>query len=220
MIFDLDGTLVDSVADIAARCNAALHGEGLPCLSVERIRGFVGGGLGRLAALAVAAAGDGPEAPSVPALVARVHARIEQLSLTDAVDQTRPFPGTVVTLQRLQRRGVAMAVLSNKLHAASLQVVATLFPAVRFLAVQGFDTDAFAKPDPRHALAIARALRTRPQQVALVGDGEHDMQCARRAGMQALGATWGYRTPRQLLRSGAQRLISHPLEVARLLAPS
>ena len=113
-----------------------------------------------------------------------------------------------------------MAVLSNKAHAVALQVVAALFPTAPFVAVRGFPDDGAAKPDPRHALAIARTLRVRPQRVALVGDGEHDMACARRAGMLAVGATWGYRSPRELLAAGAQLLLCHPFEVARLLAPS
>ena len=132
---------------------------------------------------------------------------------------TRPFPGAVATLGTLHRYSVPMAVLSNKPHAATLQVVDALFPAVRFAVVQGL-ADGAAKPDPGQALGIAHSLRLRPQSVAVIGDGEHDMGCARRAGMLAVGATWEYRTPRELLCAGVQRLIGHPFEVARLLAPS
>ena len=226
VIFDLDGTLVDSLVDIASACNVALGEEGLPSVPVGRIRNFVGGGLRRLAVQAVeavsAAAADGQPSPASRSsrLVEAVHRRIEQVYAEHPIDQARPFPGIAATLNRLATHGVPMAVLSNKPHAASLQVVAALFPGMPFVRVQGFPTDGAAKPHPRHAIAIAHLMRCRPHQMALVGDGEHDIECARRAGIQAIGVAWGYRSPRQLMGSGASHLVDHPYRVARLLAPS
>jgi len=130
---------------------------------------------------------------------------------------SRPYPGIPELLDGLVTRSIGMAVLSNKPHAFTVQCVNELLPRWRFRVVLG-DREGFArKPDPGEAVRIATQLDVAPEQMVYLGDSAIDMTTARRAGMIPIGAAWGFRTADELQASGAVRIITHPLELLKLL---
>ena len=211
MIFDLDGTLVDSLPDLAAAMNATLAELGHPTHPVAFYRPLIGGGVEEMIAGALPPARRSPRQVTAARRLMRAHYRAH------ALRTTRPYPGVRWLLAALARRRVPLAVLSNKLHAETLLVVGGVFPGVPFRAVLGLQPPRAAKPDPAGVLAVARALRLPPRRLLLVGDGETDVLAARRSGALPVGAAWGYRSARALLAAGAARLAEHPRAVAGYL---
>ncbi len=208
IIFDLDGTLVDSAGDIAAAMNSTLAARGMPEHDLATYRRFIGEGVEVLARRAVpkdrAAEGD--------AVLAAFRARYAE----GLLDRTRPYPGVPEMLAALLRRGVRMGVLSNKPDLHTQKIVAALFPRT-FEAVSGERPGIPRKPDPRGLLELAAALGARPEAAALVGDSGIDLQTARAARMTAAGVTWGFRDEAELRASGADVIIRHPSELAEKL---
>ncbi len=211
VVFDLDGTLVDSVQDLAAAMNATLRELGHPPHPTACYRQLIGAGANALVARALPPAHRRPAHAEAARALMRVHYR------RHALRTTRPYPGVRWLLAELNRRRVPMAVLSNKLHQETVQVVRGLFPGVPFRAVRGLGPHSAPKPDPAGLLALARTLRLHPRQLLLIGDGDADMLAGRRCGAYPVGATWGYRPPRELLAAGAAELITHPRSVTRYL---
>ncbi|MBI5609945.1 MAG: HAD-IA family hydrolase [Deltaproteobacteria bacterium] len=183
VIFDLDGTLLDSVGDIAAAVNAVLAEVGLPVHQVSDFYQMVGEGAEVLLQRAVAPAELRPE----------WLLRYKALYLQRMYDQTRVYPGVRGALEQLTAVGVPLAVLSNKPHEATAALVHHYFPAVPWRAVAGQRPSWPRKPDPAAALDLCRELRVAPGQCWFVGDTAVDLQTARNAGMRALGVTWGFR---------------------------
>ena len=211
MIFDLDGTLVDSLPDLAAAMNATLEELGYPTHPFEFYLPLIGGGIEVMIAGALPRARRDAHQVAAARTLIRAHYRVH------ALRTTRPYPGVRWLLAELVRRGIPLAVLSNKLHEETLLVVRGVFPDVPFHAMLGLQPPRAAKPDPAGVVALARMLRLAPRQLLLVGDGETDMLAARRCGALPVGATWGYRSARSLLAAGAARLLSHPRAVAAYL---
>lgn len=210
LVFDLDGTLVDSLADIAAACNHVLAAEGLPQHGLEAYRVFVGEGMRRL--VERAAPGLPPE--RLAALVGAVRARYE----AHLLDATRCYPGIPEALTAAAQAGFALAVLSNKPHELTGEVVAALLPDVPFAAVEGERLGRPRKPDPAGALAVAAALGVAPAEAWLIGDTKTDMDTARAAGMVPVGVLWGFRPRAELEAHGARRLLARPDELTAALA--
>lgn len=183
VIFDLDGTLVDSLADIAGAMNTALRACGYPPRQLDEYRQLVGEGARRLAERAA------PKDASVSAVLAAY----ERAYASAFAVHTRPYPGVLVMLEGLAARGVPLAILSNKPHAATCAVTARCLPGVRFVAVHGQRDGVPRKPDPQAALAIAGELGVPTVEVAFVGDTAVDFATARAAGMRAIGVSWGFR---------------------------
>lgn len=198
VLFDLDGTLVDSLHDIASALNAALEAHGLPSHPLESYRRFVGEGVANLVRRALP---KGSEALFDP-IIADYRVRYSDNMLR----ATRPYPGIADALISLQRRRIRLAVLSNKPDLATSRLVAHFFPRT-FEVVYGERMGLPRKPDPRVALEIAAALGVRPPEVAFVGDTRVDMNTARAAGMLPVGVTWGFRDEEELRSTGAQILV-------------
>ena len=211
MIFDLDGTLVDSLPDLAAAINATLDELGYPTHPFKFYLPLIGSGIEVMIAGALPPACRDARRVAAARTLMRAHYRVH------ALRTTRPYPGVRWLLAELVRRRIPLAVLSNKLHEETLLVVRGVFPGVPFHTVLGLQPARAAKPDPAGVVAVARRLRLPPQQLLLVGDGETDMLAARRSGALPIGATWGYRSARALLAAGAARLLSHPRAVADYL---
>ncbi|MGE5599497.1 MAG: HAD family hydrolase [Bacteroidota bacterium] len=212
VLFDLDGTLLDTLDDLAASMNAVLAGRGLPGHPVEAYRHFVGDGMETLVRRALPA---GSDEAAIAASLAAMRAEYGRRW----ADQTRPYPGVPDMLDALAARGLPMAILSNKPDDFSRLTVERLLPRWRFRAVVGMRPGVPRKPDPAAALQIASELKIPPNQFIYLGDTGTDMCTARGAGMYAVGALWGFRTAEELRENGAARLIAAPGELLALLTP-
>lgn len=202
VVFDLDGTLVDSLRDIAGAMDRALVELGLPARSLEEYRRFIGDGARALARRAVGVREEHEE---------RALERFRACYGARLVEHTRPYPGIEELLAALAGREIPAAVLSNKPHEWTVSIVGTLFPDHPFAAVLGHRAPIPHKPDPASALELARVLERDPSDVLFVGDTAVDVETAKRAKMIAVGALWGMRpeelgdaairiaTPRELL---------------------
>ncbi len=212
VIFDLDGTLLDTIEDLTDSMNAALVGMGFEPKTVEECKNLVGDGLTTFVerALPPSAAGDPESARTLRRLMREEYRRRDAW-------KTKPYPGIPELLAALGGKKIPLAILSNKPHDSTQEVVGKFFPAVEFAAVFGARDDVPVKPDPAGALEIASLLHLPPREILYVGDTNTDMRTAEAAGMYAVGVLWGFRTPEELRENGARILISHPSELLDLL---
>jgi phosphoglycolate phosphatase len=197
LVFDLDGTLVDSVPDLQAALNRVLTEIGRRSLGATEVRSMVGDGVAALVERGMAATGgtDGLEA---------ARARFLALYEAEPAVRTRPYPGVAETLAGLRAAGCRLAVCTNKPQAASLGVLAGVGLAPFFDAVLGGDALPWRKPDPRHLLAAVEALGARPEEAAMIGDNENDHDAAKAAGIPVLLMRYGYlRAPADSLAPAA-----------------
>jgi len=211
VLFDLDGTLLDTIEDLTDAMNASLAEMGFPGRTVEECKFFVGEGREAFAARALPAERrDGRTVARCVELMTANYGRNWSI-------KTRPYEGIEPLLSNLARRGVAMAVLSNKYEATVRMMVDHFFAEGAFRSVNGAGNDLPLKPDPASALAIARRLGLAPGRFLYVGDTAVDMRTARAAGMYAVGALWGFRPKEELAAAGADELIARPAELLGLL---
>ena len=211
VLFDLDGTLVDSLVDLADSMNRVLNRQGLASHPTQAYRYFVGDGIIKLAQRALPAEARQEE------IIEDCARKMRQEYALHWADTTRPYPGIAELLDTLAGRGIQMAILSNKPDALTQEVVRTLLPQWDFAAVAGAKETFPRKPDPAGALRIASLLQREPADFLYLGDTNTDMQTARAARMFAIGALWGFRTAEELKEHGAQALISVPSELCPLL---
>ncbi|MHC4323130.1 MAG: HAD family hydrolase [Planctomycetota bacterium] len=210
ILFDLDGTLLDTLADIAGAANAGLKALGFPAHPIESYRRFVGDGAGCLARRAL------PEDHQDDETVERCREIIAAEYAKCWADNTKLYPGVTEMLAELHKRGIPMAVLSNKPHDATRTVVEGYFPGHHFKIVRGAVPSVPRKPDPAGALQIAEELDILPGRFVYLGDTDTDMRTASAAGMFAAGALWGFRDAEELIATGAEALVKTPPEVVNL----
>lgn len=203
VIFDLDGTLTNTLTDIANAMNRTLALHGLPQHPIDRYRYLVGGGVKRLAALAV-----GDRMDMYETVLADYSAYYAQ----HATDLTVPYPGVPEMLRALQERRLKLCIFSNKPHADTVTVARRYFPDVDFALVQGQIEGVPVKPDPAGALRCAAAMGVAPDECLYLGDTDVDMRCARNAGMHPIGVAWGFR-PEELRGAGAEDVINSAMDV-------
>jgi phosphoglycolate phosphatase len=187
LLLDLDGTLVDSVPDIAAALNRTLAARGLAPFTDRETAGMVGDGSDRLLARAFAARGATPDAQALPDLVADYAA--------NATVSTRLFPGVAETLAGLHGQGWMLAVCTNKLEAPARVLLDELGILDLMAAVGGADTVPARKPDPAHLLVTLAAMGGDASRAVMLGDHANDVLAATAAGMPAIFAGWGYGPP-------------------------
>ncbi len=199
LIFDLDGTLVDSRLDLTASVNHALHRMGLPPLSVETVAGFIGDGARMLLARALAAARGAADEAEAGLQLFREHYAAHLL------DATRPYPGVPGALQALGHK--AMAVATNKPRAYALAILEGLGLHHHFRLVVGGDSTPHKKPHPAQAEAILAALGHAPAATLVVGDGPQDVAMARAAGCGACAVTYGLRSREELAAAAPDFLL-------------
>ncbi len=214
ILFDLDGTLLDTLEDLATAANRALGTLGLPAHPTDAYRVFVGDGLRTLAERILP--GEQRSAAQVDALVAA----FEREYSRTWNERTEPYAGVPEMLDRLTGDGYRLSVLSNKPDAFTRLCVEQLLPHWTFAPLYGQRPGVPKKPDPAAALAIAVELDLDPAEMLYLGDTATDMHTARAAGMAAVGVLWGFRTADELRAAGARHLITHPGELAPLLHPS
>jgi phosphoglycolate phosphatase len=213
VLFDLDGTLLDTLRDLADSMNAVLAALGHPTHPVDAYRTFVGDGMDVLVRRTLP-----PERRS-PEEIARALDDMRAWYQAHWRDTTRPYPGVPDLLDGLASSNIPFAVLSNKPDDFTRTCVAEMLPSWRPAAVRGLRPDSPRKPDPTAALEMAEGLGLPPSRVLYVGDTGIDMLTASRSGMWGLGATWGFRGEEELRACGALALARHPRDVlARALA--
>lgn len=203
-IFDLDGTLLDTLGDLADSVNVALEENGHPVHREEVICGFIGDGAESLMRRALPQ-GVAGEAGAVAACLESFKAHYAG----NYANRTRPYPGIIETLEELGRRGIPLGILSNKPHAFTVECARAFFgePGERFGVVFGQREGVPKKPDPAGAVEVARGLGTAPSECLYVGDSAVDMQTAISAGMIPVGVAWGFRSPAELRDAGAREVI-------------
>jgi len=211
VIFDLDGTLADTVADIAGAVNRALARRKLPVHELSAYKIMVGDGFLKLVTRAL------PEALRGEALIEELRAEAAADYGEHCLDLSRPYPGAEELLTSLAGRGIPFAILSNKPHALTVKCASGFFPRFHFASVLGESPEFPRKPDPASALHLAAALRAAPADTLYLGDTDVDMRTAKAAGMTALGATWGFRSEAELRQGGADALLSSPLDLLNYL---
>lgn len=206
-IFDLDGTLLDTLSDLAASVNHALRTHGLPEHSIDDVRRFVGNGVRKLMERAV------PDGAANP-LFDETFATFRQYYMAHSLDTTRPYEGIPETLEALKARGCHLAVVSNKMMAATQELCRHFFPDTIEVAI-GEDEAAGIrrKPAPDTVFAALKALGVGKENAVYVGDSDVDIQTARNAGIPCISVLWGFRDRDFLLQNGAETFISTPSEL-------
>ena len=211
VLFDLDGTLLDTIKDLTDSMNEALKRLGFPGHDSEACKMFVGDGVETFAFRAL------PENSRDEATVAKCVADMRKEYSKRWAQKTRPYDGIPELLDRLTLREIKMSILSNKPDDSTREMVAELLSKWRFDPVVGAKPSVPKNPDPTMAIQIARQLQVEPKYLLYLGDTGTDMKTARGAGMFAVGALWGFRTAEELEAAGADLLVEHPVEVLHLL---
>lgn len=217
-IFDLDGTLVDSLPDIGHAANLALQHLGLPTFTVAEYKTFAGGGHWRLLTKAITLAQGGvPPTPEV--LEDAVVVKKRQEDGPNGHDRTKPFAAVHDMLRTLQDQGIQLAILSNKGEPTVRTVVKKTFPDINFVHVAGQRDDTPMKPDPFAALRIVDTCfdNVSPADVVFIGDTDIDMKTAVSAGFTPIAVPWGCRKPEQLYAAGATVVIETAEDISNFL---
>jgi phosphoglycolate phosphatase len=211
VLFDLDGTLLDTLDDLADSTNLALSKLGLPEHPAEAYKEFIGDGIENLVRRAV------PADRRDSATLAECGRLTREHYAARWAEKTRPYDGVADLLDALTNRGVRMTVFSNKPDEFTQLCVARLLAGRRFEVVLGATAALPKKPDPAGALLIAERLQLSPAEVVYLGDTGTDMQTAVAAGMFPVGALWGFRAAEELLAAGARALIERPQDLLHVL---
>lgn len=211
VIFDLDGTLLDTLKDLGTAVNTVLKNNGFPIHPLGAYRYFVGSGVGYMLEQALPSSERGPE---------NIQKYVDAFSVYYTVhwaDFTRPYKGISDMLHKLTVSGVPISVLSNKPHNFAKKCVATLLGDIPFSFVWGHKDEYPRKPQPDSALALSGLLGLKVDEIMFVGDSDIDMQTATRSGMYAAGVSWGFRTVDELEKNGAKTIFNKPLEIINFL---
>jgi phosphoglycolate phosphatase len=214
VLFDLDGTLLDTIEDITAASNRVYEPRGLGTFTNDEMKTLVGDGAEEL--IRRVFAWRGKPAPSDP-VVCEILDDYRLAYQACWHEHSRPYDGIPELLAELARRGLKTAVLSNKSDIYTGRMTSALLSAHRFDIVRGARPGVALKPDPAPALALASDLGVSPADCAFVGDTNVDMATARSAGMFAVGALWGFRTAAELTANGADALIASPGDLLGLI---
>ena len=210
--FDLDGTLVNSLEDLADSANHALMDLGFPEHDVNEYRYFVGSGVDKLFERAL------PEGEKTEENVLRVRKEFIPYYDVHNADDSRPYPGISELLSYLQSEGIQLAVASNKYQAATEKLIAYYFPEIRFTAVFGQREGVNVKPDPAVVFDILKLADVEKENVLYVGDSGVDMQTAANANVTACGVTWGFRPRTELEKFNPAYIVDSAKEIEKLIS--
>ena len=209
LVFDLDGTLLDTLDDLTASVNQALAAHGLPLRSREEVRGFVGNGVVMLVKRALPPGADEELRQAVFSAFTE-HYRVH------CADRTRPYPGVTGLLEAARRLGYAAAVVSNKPDREAKALCRRFFPGL-LAAVTGARPDLPRKPSPELPRLILAELDFQPAQAVYIGDSPVDIATAAAAGLDCICVSWGFCSREQLSARGARRIADSPQQLLRLL---
>ena len=207
VIFDLDGTLLDTVVDLANATNQALRQCGYPTHPVEAYYRFVGNGINKLFARAL------PAEHSDEENVLRIRSLFVPYYNAHNADCSRPYPGVVELLRTLEKKGVKLAVASNKYHEATLKLVHHFFPDIHFASVYGQRDGVPIKPAPDVVSDILQDTGVSKEETLYVGDSGVDMLTACYAGVESVGVTWGFRSEEELREHKATHVVHGAEEI-------
>ena len=209
VIFDLDGTLLDTLGDLAAAVNHALAAHGFPLRTKDEVREFVGNGIGNLIARSVP---SGTDEPTTAACLADFRTYYAAHMMV----HTAPYPGVIPLLDRLRAAGVAVGVVSNKIDFAVKALSAQYFGGVMQVAV-GDDPARRKKPAPDSVLEAMRQLGVSREETVYVGDSEVDVETAKNAGVTCCAVKWGFRSEECLRAAGAQHIAADAAALLNML---
>ena len=210
MIFDLDGTLSDSIQSIKYSGDKAMEAFGYGPFSVEQYKYFVGDGAANLVRRALEAGGD-----TKLSHFEEAYGLYREIFKENCMFRVRPYEGIRELLAALKAQEVKIAVLSNKPHAETVNVIESLFGKGCFDVIQGQKENVAIKPNPEGAFRILALLGLDTSEVVYLGDTATDMKTGKNAGFFTVGALWGFRDRQELEENGADAIISHPLELLR-----
>jgi len=210
IIFDLDGTLVNSLEDISDAMNTVLTGLNYPTHTYDTYQYFIGSGLRNLVSKALPASNNSDEQIEI-CFDCMINEYREVCTI-----KTKPYEGIIELLDLLTSQNIKLAVFSNKADELTKKIASEIFPDY-FNAAVGLSTEALKKPNPFEALAIAEKWNLKPAEILFVGDSDIDMQTAVNANMFPVGVTWGYRTEAELRASGAKVTINHPSDLIQIV---
>ena len=221
VIFDLDGTLLDSLGGIAIAMNALLEQMGYPLHPLEEYRYFVGDGLRTMVSRALPGEWHYQfrEPDQKEPVLDQLEKKYRNLYSEKWPQHSPPYSGIPELLETLSRENLKMAVLSNKSDDFTKRMVLELLPDYNFEVVLGARRGVPVKPDPGAALEIAATIGITPGGMIFLGDSGVDMQTGVNAEMYPVGALWGFRDADELLANGAKQLIRHPMELMKIIGP-
>ena len=206
-IFDLDGTLLDTLADLAASVNYALRTHGMPEHSIDDVRRFVGNGVRKLMERAI------PNGEANPDFEA-TFATFREHYIRHSLDTTQPYPGIPEALAELKAKGCRLAVVSNKMMAATVELCRHFFPDTIEVAIGEHEAEGIRKkPAPDTVFAALRELGVDKSGAVYVGDSDVDVQTAANSGLPCISVLWGFRDRDFLIQHGAKTFISAPSEL-------
>ena len=206
----MDGTLLNTIDDLANACNHVLHAMGFMGHTVEEYKYFVGNGVPKLLERALPPAARGRQT-----LALALQMFMEYYGAHSA-DKTAPYPGIPALLEALRNAGVLTAVASNKSDSLTRQVIARYF-GTSFSVVAGHRPDTPTKPDPYIVRCVLETLKVQKENTLFVGDSNVDIETARNAGLECCGVLWGFRTEEELREAGAAHLAHTPAELQSLI---
>ncbi|MDH6535748.1 HAD family hydrolase [Parabacteroides sp. 52] len=212
VIFDLDGTLLNTIADLAASTNHALEQYKFPTHPTEAYRFFVGNGINKLFERAL------PEGEKTDINIQRIRTSFLPYYNTHNMDRSTPYPGITDVLQELQQQGLLLAVASNKYHEATCKLVAHYFPEIRFAKVLGQREGIAPKPDPVIVQEILSVTAVTQEETLYVGDSGVDMQTAINSGVVSCGVSWGFRPLHELENFQPDYIIHKAEEIVRIVS--
>lgn len=211
VIFDLDGTLLDTIGDLAVSCNHTLEQFGHPIHPTDAYPQFVGNGIAKLVERAL------PAECRTSDYIEQVRQSFVAYYKEHIADYTRPYDGVSELLAELAECGVALAVASNKFHEGTVMLVDCFFGCERFAAVYGQRVGVPIKPDPTVVEQIMAEVGISREEVLYVGDSGVDMRTAAAAGVRSVGVTWGFRSREELIETSAVHLVDRAEEIIDLL---
>ena len=204
-IFDLDGTLLSTLGDLAASCNYALRTNGMPERTIDEVRVFVGNGVKKLMERAVPNGEDNPA-------FEKTYSDFRKHYMEHNLDTTKPYDGVMDLLKELNSRGKKVAVVSNKFYAATQELCRHFFGNLVQVAI-GEREDIRKKPAPDTVIEAMRQLGVTTEGAVYIGDSDVDIETARNSGMPCISVLWGFRDRDFLLQHGAKTLVDTPTDI-------
>ncbi len=209
-IFDLDGTLVNSLEDLADSMNSVLLNFSFPIHESNTYKSFIGEGIRNLIRVAL------PKSNRDEQTVAECYNLMMEVYNNNCTNKTKPYDGIIELLNELKSRNMKLSVFSNKADEFTKKIVQKLMPNY-FDVIMGLSTEAQRKPNPLGVLQIGEKLGIRPENLLYMGDTGIDMQTAKNAGMYGVGVLWGFRTKEELIANGAKYILDYPMDLVNIL---